>query len=65
MCIKEFNYKTDVNMLCAEPKKAHYDNNKSRYTTTVVYNAKQNTQGGKKARPIRSSSYQVDSYTCD
>ena len=24
-----------------------------------------NTQGAKKARPIRSSSYQVDSYTCD
>ena len=24
-----------------------------------------NTQGAKKVRPIRSSSYQVDSYTCD
>ena len=30
-----------------------------------VYMLNKNTQGAKKARPIRSSSYQVDSYTCD
>ena len=65
MCTKEFNYKTGpgVNMLCAGPKKTHYNNNnnKSRYTTTVVYN---NIMMSKSLLIFNFKSHDSDNKTC-